>query len=55
MSKDLAELQGILMEGQRRSKQGSFMRRTPAPEAIPFLLEARFGLKEYAQAHENEV
>jgi hypothetical protein len=55
MSKNLAELQGILIEGQRRSMQGSYMRRNPAPGAIPFLLEVRSGLKEYVEAHETEA
>jgi hypothetical protein len=55
MRKDLAELQGVLFEGQRRSMQGSYKRRKPASEAIPFLLEARSGLKEYVEAHENEA
>jgi hypothetical protein len=55
MSKNLAELQGILLEGQRRSMQGSYMRRNPAAGAIPFLLEARSGLKEYVEVHETDA
>jgi len=55
MSKNLAELQGILIEGQRRSMQGSYMRRNPAAGAIRFLLEASSGLKEYVEAHETDA
>jgi hypothetical protein len=31
------------------------MRRNPAAEAMPFLLEARSGLKGYVKAHENDA
>jgi hypothetical protein len=55
MNKNLAELQGILIEGQRRSMQGSYMRRNPAPGAIPFLLQARSGLKEHVEVHEQDA
>lgn len=54
MSKALSELQRILTEGQRRSMQGSYQRRNPAPGAVPFLLEARSGLKEYVESNGNE-
>lgn len=51
MSRSLEELQGVLREGQRRSGQGSYMRRAPAKESVPYLLEARSGLKEYLRGH----
>jgi hypothetical protein len=54
MSKNLADLQIVLMEGQKRSMQGSYQRRNPASGAVPFLLEARSGLKEYVEANETE-
>ncbi len=34
--------------------QGSYQRRSPAKPAIPFLLEARSGLKKYVEAHEDD-
>ena len=51
----MAELQRLLIEGQRRSMQGSYMRRQPAPGAIPFLIEARSGLKGYVEIHDDEA
>jgi hypothetical protein len=55
MSKNLAELQQLLIEGQRRSMQGSYMRRNPAATSIPFLLKARSGLKEYIRENETDA
>ena len=55
MSKDFAELAKTLIEGQRRSMQGSYKRRQPAAGAIPFLLQARSGLKEYVEEHDRDV
>jgi hypothetical protein len=54
MSKDLEDLRRILIEGQRRSMQGSYMRRNPARKAIPFLHEARSKLKEYVEEHDQD-
>jgi hypothetical protein len=54
VSRDLEELRKVLIEGLRRTMQGSYMRREPASEAIPFLLEARSGLKQYVREHEKE-
>lgn len=31
------------------------MRRTPAPQAVPYLIEARTGLKEFVKAHGQEA
>ena len=53
--KSLEELRRILIEGQRRSKQGSYMRRNPASAAIPFLLEARSGLKNYVREKDTNA
>lgn len=55
MSQDLEELQRILIEGQRRSMQGSYQRRSPAKPAIPFLLEARSGLKTYVEVNGQDA
>ena len=55
MSQALGELQHLLIEGQRRSMQGSYQRRNPAKPAIPFLLEARSGLKKYVEAHQEDA
>ena len=51
----LEELQRILIEGQRRSKQGSYMRRAPASAAIPFLLEARAGLRQHIRENDTNT
>lgn len=51
----LEDLRRTLLEGQRRSKQGSYMRRNPAQEAVPFLLNARSGLRRYVADKENDV
>jgi tetratricopeptide (TPR) repeat protein len=47
MPKSLKELQEILLQGQKLSMQGSLDRRMPDKKSIPFLIEARKGLKEY--------
>ena len=49
MSKTLNELKQVLLEGQRRTMQGSYQRRSPAKKAVPFLREARTGLREFVQ------
>lgn len=53
--KNLEELHRILVEGQRRSKQGSYMRGNPASAAIPFLLEARSGLRDYVRENDTNA
>ncbi|MGH4139336.1 hypothetical protein [Clostridium sp.] len=47
MSKNLKELQDLLLQGQKLSMQGSLDRRMPDKKSIPFLIDARKGLKEY--------
>ncbi|HZZ78207.1 MAG TPA: DUF2695 domain-containing protein [Gemmataceae bacterium] len=54
MTKTVSELEVILLEGQRRSKQGSYMRRKPAAEALPFLIEARTGLQELVRINDKD-
>ena len=54
-NKSLEELRRILIEGQRRSKQGSYMRRSPASAAIPFLLVARSGLRAYVREYDTNA
>jgi hypothetical protein len=48
---DLKSLENLLLEGLRRSMQGSYHRRKPAREAVPFLLRARAGLRDYVKKH----
>ena len=55
MSDELEALRKVLIEGQRRSMQGSYQRRNPASPAVPFLIEARSGLKKYVAAHSQDV
>lgn len=45
--KTLNELKELLLKGQQLSMQGSLDRRMPAKESIPYLLDARKGLKQY--------
>jgi hypothetical protein len=46
MNEKLRKLSELLREGQRRSMQGSYERRSPAPASLPFLTQARTGLRE---------
>lgn len=48
-TQDLHELEATLIEGLKRSKQGSYQRRKPDKAAIPFLMKARKSLREYVQ------
>lgn len=54
MSSDLSRLRDTLIRGQKLSGQGSYERRQPSTKAVPFLLEARLGLREYVRVHERE-
>lgn len=47
----LEALKETLIEGQKLSMQGSLDRRAPAKKAVPFLLKARKGLKEYVKGN----
>jgi hypothetical protein len=47
-AEDVKSLEELLVQGQRLSMQGSYERRAPAPDAVPFLVRARDGLKEMA-------
>ncbi|MFC7371922.1 DUF2695 domain-containing protein [Fictibacillus iocasae] len=49
--KELSEWQETLKKGQMLSMQGSYRRRRPDKEAVPYLLHAREGLKEYTAEH----
>lgn len=55
MSKTLQELRELLIAGQRLAKQGSYERRAPARKAVPFLLDARSGLREYVRDHGEDA
>jgi hypothetical protein len=52
---DLEALRRLLQDGQRRSVQGSYGRRSPAKEAVPYLLEARSGLRRYVDAVQEDA
>ena len=54
MEKTLEELHQILISGQKLSMQGSCDRRAPDKKSIPFLLQARKGLKEYIASNSND-
>jgi predicted Zn-dependent protease len=49
----LEALKTTLIEGQKLSMQGSWDRRAPAKKAVPFLLKARQGLKDYVKENET--
>ena len=51
----LNELQEQLIQGQKLSMQGSYQRRAPAKEAIPYLLNARKGLNEYVKQNADNT
>jgi len=55
MSSNLRELARLLQEGRGRSKQGSFRRRAPCPEAVPYLRQARDGLRLAVEAEPGNV
>ena len=50
-----AALRKLLQEGQRQSGQGSGQRRSPAKDAVPYLLEARSGLRRYVEAAPDDA
>jgi hypothetical protein len=49
--RELSSLREVLLDGIRRSKQGSYQRRAPSEESIPFLEEARSGLEEFVKGN----
>ncbi|WP_394555643.1 DUF2695 domain-containing protein (plasmid) [Priestia aryabhattai] len=49
----LLKLQNELIKGQKLAMQGSYQRRAPSKKAIPHLLVARKGLKEYVKQYPN--
>ncbi|WP_235950812.1 hypothetical protein [Heyndrickxia shackletonii] len=51
----LNELKDILIKGQQLSMQGSLQRRAPSKKAVPFLLSARKGLKEFVIENSNNA
>ncbi|WP_440604620.1 DUF2695 domain-containing protein [Bacillus sp. GB_SG_008] len=51
----LNELKATLIQGQRLSMQGSLQRRAPSKKAVPFLLSARQGLKEFVIENSNNA
>ncbi|WP_336769779.1 DUF2695 domain-containing protein [Bacillus bombysepticus] len=51
----LNELKATLIQGQQLSMQGSLQRRAPSKKAVPFLLSARQGLKEFVIENSNNV
>lgn len=55
MADELARLQRILETGQRLARQGSYERREPEKEAIPYLVEARRGLRRFVREYPESV
>lgn len=51
---ELQELKATLLRGVRLSKQTSYERRAPAKAAVPFLRQARDGLRDYVAANAND-
>ncbi|WP_421535950.1 DUF2695 domain-containing protein [Priestia sp. D3YE.R1] len=51
----LLELKDELIKGQKLAMQGSYQRRVPSKKAIPHLLAARKGLKEYVKQYSNDA
>jgi hypothetical protein len=54
-NEELKSLEEMLRQGQRLSMQGSYDRRAPAAEAVPFLVRARDGLKALASRASGEA
>lgn len=55
IGEELKVLEDVLRQGQRLSMQGSYDRRPPAPEAVPFLTRARDGLREFTNSNPGEA
>lgn len=55
MAEDLAQLRDALRQGQKLSQQTSLERRAPAPESVPFLQNARSGLRRIVAENPNSV
>ena len=51
MDETLKDLADTLREGQMKSGQGSYERRAPSKQAMPFLRDARRGLRTYVLEH----
>ena len=52
---NLRELSELLREGQKRSQQGSHQRRTPSEAAVPYLQQARQGLRQVVETAPDNV
>lgn len=48
-------LRSNIIAGQRLAMQGSYERRAPARKAVPLLLDARGGLREYVRDHGEDA
>src|SRR5262245_65992558 len=55
MDDNLRELSELLREGQKRSRQPSYRRRAPANAAIPYLRQARNGLRLIVEAQPDNA
>lgn len=55
MTDNLDELKSALMSGIRLSMQRSYARRAPAPEAVPYLMHAREGLRQVVEREPSSV
>jgi hypothetical protein len=54
MDPELQRLRSVLVRGQKLSLQGSYVRKAPAAESLPDLLESRRQLLNYLQDHPEE-
>ena len=52
---NLRELSDLLREGQKRSQQGAYQRRAPAAPAVPYLQQARQGLRLIVETEPGNV
>ena len=52
---DFNTLRASLLQGIRLSKQGSYQRRAPAPEAVPILISARDGLRDFIKLFDDNA
>jgi hypothetical protein len=54
MTDELQSLRSLLLHGIKRSGQSSYERRAPDQEAVPYLLQARTGLKAYVRQYPTD-
>jgi hypothetical protein len=55
MTNTLTDLKELLLQGIRKSQQGSYSRRQPSRDALPFLEDARTRLVDFVTANPNNA